>query len=61
MLEKRHAAERHKRLGNAASHRRYSAPVARCENQALVYEIHGLGMTSAETVALSEELGAFGA
>ena len=61
MLEKRYSAKRHKRFGNAAGYRSNSAPVARSKNQALIYWIHRLGIASAETMALSEVLGIFGA
>ena len=61
MFEKRHAAERHKRLGHATCHRSNSAPVARRQNQTLINGIHGLSITSADAMELSGALGILGA
>ncbi len=60
MFEKWHAAKRHKRLGNAASHRSNSAPISRRQNQTLSNDTHGVAIVSAYTIELPGEFGIFG-
>jgi hypothetical protein len=61
VLEKRHAANRNKRLGNTGRERSNSAPVARRKNQTLSNGTPGVSFASAETTELSEGLGILGA
>lgn len=60
MFQKRYTAKRYKRLGDASGHRGNSAPVARRQDQTLIYVIHGFNMTSVDTRELSEALAVFG-
>ena len=60
MFQKRYTAKPYKRLGDASGHRRYSAPVARRQDQTLIYDIHGLSMTSVDARELSAALDVFG-
>ncbi len=61
MLEKRHTAIRHKRLGTAGRKRGNSAPVARRKNQTLSNGTHDVGIASADTTELPDAFGIFGA
>lgn len=61
MLEKRHTANWHKRLGTAGRKRGNSASVARRKNQTLSNGTHGVGIASTDTTELPDAFGILGA